>query len=114
MNKANMKKHVTRKLRRDQTPWESKLWQVLRNRNIEGLKFRRQFKIGNYVVDFVCLSKKLVIELDGGHHSESRQKKKDEIRQKYIESQGFKVLRFWNNEVLENLEGVVQKILDNI
>lgn len=62
----------------------------------------------------MCLEKKLVIEIDGGHHNEPEQIHKDLIRQKFIESQGYKVLRFWNNEIYENLDGVIEKILDSI
>lgn len=108
-----MKTHVTRKLRRTQTPWELKLWNTLRNRAINGLKFRRQFKIGPYVVDFCCLEKKLIIELDGGHHNEDMNQSADQIRQKYLEHQGYKVLRFWNLDIDRNLEGVIQTIIEN-
>ncbi len=108
-----IKKHVTRELRKNQTPWEQKLWRVIRNRGIGGLKFRRQVKIGAHVVDFCCLESKLVIELDGGHHNEQEHMKLDEIRKRQIESLGFKVLRFWNTEVDSNLEGIIQAILRN-
>ena len=107
-----MKFHFTRKLRKDQTPHEIKLWNILRNREIGDLKFRRQHKIGKYVVDFCCLDKKLVVELDGGHHNEEQYKIKDQKRQKYIESQGYVVLRFWNNEVDDNLDGIIDTILE--
>lgn len=103
--------HVTRTLRRKQTPWELKLWNSIRNRQISGMKFRRQYKIGPYVVDFVCLENELVIELDGGHHGEDKIKESDLIKQKYIESLGFKVIRFWNNEIDSNLDGVIQTLL---
>ena len=105
--------HVTRQLRRDQTPWEAKLWSVLRNRKVEGLKFRRQFKIGKYVVDFYCLEKRLIIELDGGHHNETDKSALDLERQKYLETKGYKVLRFWNSELDNNLDGVIEVILRN-
>ncbi|MBI5221182.1 MAG: DUF559 domain-containing protein [Candidatus Magasanikbacteria bacterium] len=108
-----MKNHITRILRENQTLWEAKLWQVLRNRQLAHWKFRRQYQIGKYVVDFCCLSKKLVIELDGGHHNIEQNKIKDEEKQKYIESQGYKALRFWNDEVDKNIEGVIDKILEN-
>ena len=88
--------HVTRKLRRNQTPWEGKLWQVLRNRGIAGMKFRRQFKIDKYVVDFCCLEKKLIIELDGGHHGEEQNIILDKKREVTLKSLGYKILRFWN------------------
>ena len=77
---------------------------------MEGLKFRRQQPIGNYVVDFICLEKSLVIEVDGGQHAGN---KKDEERDAWLKSEGFKVLRFWNNEVLNNMEGVSEMIRGN-
>lgn len=102
--------HITRKLRKDLTPWERKLWQILRNRGFKRAKFRRQFKIGPYVVDFCCLEAKLIIELDGGHHSEEKHQQTDKVRQKYLENLGFTVLRFWNNDIDNNIEGVTQEI----
>lgn len=108
-----MKKHVSRILRRNQTPWELKLWQVIRNKQVKGLKFRRQFKIDKYIVDFCCLEKKLVVELDGGHHDESQNRLRDEVRQKHLEKLGFKVLRFWNNDIDHNLNGVIETIIQN-
>lgn len=108
-----MKKTLTstaRKLRNNLTDAESRLWYVLRLNNI-GVKFRRQVQIGNYIVDFVCFEKKLVLEIDGGQHANSPQ---DKQRDKWLESQGFKVLRFWNNEVLENRDGVVEKIIASL
>ena len=106
-----MKTHITRKLRSEQTPWEWRLWSALRNRNLSNLKFRRQVKVGNYVVDFLCLSAKIVVELDGGHHNTSETKVYDEKRRKYLESLGYTVLRFWNRELDDNLDGVVNYIL---
>ena len=107
-----MKKHIATLLRQNQTPSEAKLWQVLRNRGIGNLKFRRKCRIGNYVVDFCCLEKKLVIEVDGGHHNDPQFQLMDEQRQKFIERQGFKVVRFWNDDINGNLEGVVEEILE--
>ena len=107
------KQHITRKLRRDQTPWEIKVWNALRNRQIGWMKFRRQFQIGTFVVDFCCIEKKLIVELDGGHHNEDQNRLKDEARQRYLESQGYKMLRFWNNELDANLEGVIEQILQH-
>ncbi len=75
---------------------------------MEGLKFRRQQPIGSYIVDFVCFSKMLVIEVDGGQHAENE---KDKQRDAWLRGEGFKVLRFWNNEVLQNIEGVLETIL---
>lgn len=83
---------------------------MLRARSL-GVKFRGQAVIGRYIVDFVCFEKKLVIEVDGGGHCASQD---DIIRDKWLKNQGFKVLRFWNNDVLENLEGVFQKIEERL
>jgi len=98
-----------RYLRHHLTDAERKLWRILRHRQLRAYKFRRQFPLGAYIVDFVCLQKRLIIEVDGGQHSE--QISYDKIRDNWLKSQGFKVLRFWNNEVLENLEGVNEVIL---
>ncbi|MDP3994034.1 MAG: endonuclease domain-containing protein [Candidatus Doudnabacteria bacterium] len=113
MTNSKVKVHPTRLLRKNQTPWEQKLWKVLRNRGLEGLKFRRQFIIGDYIVDFCCLEKKLVIELDGGQHNQTPNIESDRKRQRQIKSLGYRVLRFWNTEVDSNLEGVIQTILQS-
>lgn len=105
--------HLTTLLRRNQTPWERKLLNVLKAKGL-GVKFRRQVKIENFIVDFFCPSKKLIIELDGGHHNEQENKTEDEARQRKLEIKGYKILRFWNNEVDNNLEGVIQAIRDNL
>jgi very-short-patch-repair endonuclease len=84
-----------------------KLWYALRNRQICGLKFVRQEPIGRYVCDFVCREKLVVIEVDGGQHAES---KRDEVRDHYLAERGYRVLRYWNNDVLSNLQGVLESI----
>jgi very-short-patch-repair endonuclease len=86
------------------TDAERKLWYALRDRRFEGFKFRRQVPIGNFIADFVCYEHRLVIEVDGGQHAESVQ---DQHRDRWFAANGFRVLRFWNNEVLSNLEGVM-------
>jgi very-short-patch-repair endonuclease len=88
----------------DSTDAERLLWRHLRRYQMNGHKFRRQQPIGIYIVDFVCLDQKLVIELDGGQHAE--QVDYDETRTAWLESQGFRVLRFWNNQVLAEVEAV--------
>ncbi|PVV82891.1 endonuclease domain-containing protein [Dehalogenimonas alkenigignens] len=103
-------KNLGRALRRRGTPAERVLWLKLRNRQMSGYKFRRQQTIGSYIVDFVCFEKKLIIEIDGGQHSQDEIIDRDEIRTNWLNRQGFCVIRFWNNEVLENLEGVVMTI----
>lgn len=95
-------------LRKEQTEAEKKLWQLLRGKQLGYYKFRRQQPVGNYIADFTCPDKMLVIELDGGQHTE--QHVYDEQRTKFLESCGYRVLRFWNTEVLENIEGVYERI----
>jgi very-short-patch-repair endonuclease len=95
-----------RRLRREPTEAEKRLWRLLARRQIKGCKFRRQHPIGPYIVDFVCLERNLVVEVDGGQHAlESAE------RQEWLETEGYRVLRFWNNEILENLEGVHRRIV---
>jgi very-short-patch-repair endonuclease len=101
---------VARKLRSNSTEAEKCLWQALRSQGL-GVKFRRQAVIGPYVVDFVCFEKKLVVEVDGGQHCQNQS---DSIRDEWLSSQGFGTLRFWNNDVLENLDGVTQKIKERL
>ncbi len=101
-----------RKLRRASTDAERRLWYALRNRQISGHKFRRQHPIGPYIVDFVCPAKKLVVELDGSQHLRSVDY--DNKRTAEIAREGFRVIRFWNNEVLSNLDGVLRAIEANL
>jgi very-short-patch-repair endonuclease len=97
-----------RTLRQNQTDVEQLLWLRLKNRQILNCKFRRQFPIAPYIVDFCCLDLKLVIELDGSQHIDNAQA--DLTRTQTLAQRGFKVIRFWNNEVIENIEGVLEKI----
>ncbi len=97
-----------RALRRNQTDVERLLWQKLRNRQILSFKFRRQFPIAPFIVDFCCLELRLIIELDGSQYFE--QASYDEERSLYLAQPGFKVIRFWNNEIIENTEAVLEKI----
>jgi very-short-patch-repair endonuclease len=99
-----------RGLRRAQTPQEVILWSRLKNRRLKGQKFRRQYLIGKYIADFVCFEKKLVIELDGWQHKIDEARKYDKERTQYLKKEGFSVVRFWNNDVNNNLEGVVFEI----
>ena len=99
---------VARKLRQTSTIPEVKRWQYLRNRRFMGLKFRRQFPVGPSVVDFVCLSHKLVIELDGGQHTE--QLDYDNQRTEYLDHFGFRVLRFWNTDVFFQFDAMLEQI----
>jgi very-short-patch-repair endonuclease len=97
-----------RRLRRDGTPAERLLWRHLRNRGLRGAKFRRQHRIGRYIVDFVCEEAALVVEIDGGQHA--LEAERDDARTRDIERHGYRVVRFWNNEVTESLEGVLDTI----
>ncbi|MFH1874713.1 MAG: endonuclease domain-containing protein [Pseudomonadota bacterium] len=98
-----------KQLRKDSTDTERFLWRKLRSKNLQGFKFRRQEPIGNYIVDFVCYETKVIIECDGGQHT--LQKPTDNVRDEWLKKEGYNVLRFWNNEVLQNIEGVLEVIL---
>jgi very-short-patch-repair endonuclease len=98
---------IARKLRKHSTDTEQHLWNHLRDRQMEGFKFRRQHAIGRYVVDFVNLEKKVVVEMDGGQHTLDLG---DKIRDEWLRAEGYKVLRFWDNQVLSDLEGVLETI----
>ena len=98
-------------LRKNSTDAENLLWKHFRRKELTGLKFRRQQPIDHYIVDFVCFARRVVIEVDGGQHA--IEKDKDVERDAYLTRNGFKVLRFWNNEVLENIEGVLEVIREN-
>ncbi len=97
-------------LRHHMTDAENKLWQVLRSHRLEAIHFRRQHAIGQYVVDFCAPRQKLIIELDGGQHLE--QQEYDAERSAYLESKGYRIVRFWNNDVFDNLDGIVSVILE--
>jgi very-short-patch-repair endonuclease len=100
---------IARKLRANSTDAEELLWSQLRARRLEGYKFSRQFGIGNAVADFACRASKLVVELDGGQHADSLT---DPERTKTIEGFGYSVIRFWNHEVIENMDGVLTEIVN--
>ena len=102
--------HLARKLRKNSTDAERVLWKYLRGKKFYNLKFRRQEQIGDYIVDFVCYERKIIIELDGGHHNQIDTKNNDKIRQDWLVTQGFTVIRFWNSEVINNIKAVLQII----
>jgi len=106
---TEMLKKFQKALRTNQTDAERHLWYHLRSRRFQRWKFRRQHILQGYIVDFVCLERKLVIELDGGQHTD--RKTYDNQRTRTLEKDGFKIIRFWNNDVLSNLEGVLETIL---
>lgn len=99
---------IAKGLRKSATEAEQRLWNYLKAKQLEGLKFRRQEQIGRFIVDFVCYETGIVVEVDGGQHS--NEKLKDKERTDWLNSQGFIVLRFWNNEVFTNIEGVLEAI----
>jgi len=112
MKRENIEK--CRRLRRDQTEAEKKLWSVLRNRELAGGKFRRQFSIGSYILDFYSPENKLCIEADSGQHYEDNGRERDEVRTKELAKLGIELLRFNDYEILTNIDGVcevIQKIL---
>ena len=100
-------KHHAVKLRKELTPAERKLWSHLRNDQM-GVKFRRQHAIGNNIPDFVCIQKKLIIELDGSQHLE--QEEYDAERTSFLELKGYRILRFWNNQIMNDIEAVLRVI----
>ncbi|PTS73661.1 endonuclease domain-containing protein [Sphingomonas sp. HMWF008] len=97
--------HAAR-LRRERTDVENAIWQALRNRQCDGFKFRFQATIGAFVVDFLCIEARLIVELDGGQHSAAT----DAARTRFLEAHGYRVLRFWNSDVVENRDGVLEAI----
>ena len=104
---ANQNTPLARGLRSRQTDAEAKLWWHLRNRTPSGFKFRRQAPMGPYIVDFVCLERSLIVEADGSQHADS---KSDKERDRYFTGRGYRVLRFWNREILHETESVLESI----
>jgi very-short-patch-repair endonuclease len=104
-----MSRERARELRRRSTDAERRLWHFLRNRQIEGVKFRRQVPIGKYVVDFLAADCRLIVEIDGGQHA-AQQLSYDGQRTAWLDAQGYRVIRFWSNESLTNTEGVLESI----
>ena len=109
MNRIRLR---ARALRKNPTDVEKLLWRQLRMWQLEGHKFRRQQPIGKYIVDFVCFEKRVIVEVDGGQHAE--QKEYDAERDAWLRAEGFKVLRFWNNEVLKSIEVIKDEILKTL
>lgn len=103
-----MSRDFAKQLRRNLTPEEMRLWHAVKAKRLADAKFRRQVLVGPYVADFVCVAARLVVELDGGQHAERTEA--DAARTRYLEERGYRVLRFWNNEVTANFEGVVRAI----
>ncbi len=99
---------LPRKLRKNMTDAELRLWQRLRDRQIAGCRFRRQHPFLDFVLDFVCLERRLIVEIDGGHHLENE---RDKARDRRLQEAGFQVLRFWNNQVSQEIDAVAEVIL---
>ena len=114
MEKRREETTLARGLRKRQTDAERALWNKLRSKQIEGVKFRRQQPIGPYIVDFVSLERKLIIEIDGGQHNERKVREEDQEREEWLKEKGYQTLRFWNNDVLTNIEGVLERIKENL
>src|SRR4029450_9201308 len=105
-----IRRAAAKKLRANTTPHERILWRALKQLPIEGTHFRRQAPIGPYVVDFLCPAKRLIIELDGGHHNDDETAQRDQERQAWLEQEGYRVVRFWNSDVTGNLNAVMERI----
>lgn len=105
---------LAKNMRKNPTDAESILWYQLRGNRFCGYKFKRQVVIGSYIVDFLAAAQKLVIETDGGQHSDIIHKAKDITRTEYLESQGYRVLRFWNNEILNETNAVLESIYNEL
>src|SRR4030042_141487 len=103
-------KQRRRELRRNQTDAERALWAKVRNKQFFGMRFFRQYSIGPYILDFYCPTVKLAVELDGGQHNQSDNREYDAVRSEYLKAQGVDVMRFWNNEVLLDIQGVLCKM----
>ncbi len=103
-----------RNLRKNSTIEEKRLWNLLKNRQFHNLKFRRQVPLDKYIVDFLCEEKMLIIEIDGSQHNTGENINYDNERTLFLNSLGYKVLRFWNNEIYTNIDGVIEEIEKNI
>jgi very-short-patch-repair endonuclease len=114
MSKNNSTISQAKELRKNMTKEEVKLWNILRKKSLLNLRFRRQVPIGKYVVDFLCESKKLIIELDGGQHNLPETIDYDNTRTQYLKNLGYKVLRFWNFDVWNNIDSVIEMIIKGI
>jgi very-short-patch-repair endonuclease len=97
-----------RQMRCEPTVAELKFWYQVRDRRLEGFKFKRQIPVGPYIADFICIERRLIVEIDGGQHSESEHDRK---RDAFLTSEGYRVLRFWNADVLTNMEGVIDMVI---
>jgi len=109
MQKVSIKR--ARQLRKKKTQSEVKMWSILRNKRFLNYKFYRQFPVGPYVADFCCRSRKLIIEVDGGGHNTQEQRVRDAYRSKYLIKCGYRIMRVWSNELINNADGVMEGVL---
>lgn len=107
-------KQRRQELRRNQTEAERAFWAQVRNSQLCGIRFFRQYSIGPYILDFYCPAIRLAVEIDGGQHLDAENREYDEARSEYLQAQGINVIRFWNHEVLQNMQGVLLKIEETI
>ena len=105
-----IRRAAAKRLRANAIPHERALWRALKELPIDGTHFRRQAPIGPYVVDFFCPARRLIIELDGGHHNDDETAKRDRERQLWLEREGYRVVRFWNSEIIGDLTAVLERI----
>ena len=114
MVSRSIRRAAAKRLRANTTPHERTLWRALKELPVDGTHFRRQAPIGPYVVDFFCPAARLVIELDGGHHSEDETSERDRERQNWLEQEGYRVVRFWNSEIAGDLAAVLERIYQEL
>lgn len=110
----NNKTILAKNLRKNATIQERRLWNLLKNRQFYNLKFKRQQPVGEYIVDFICKEAKIIIEVDGGQHNTNDNIRRDKERTDYLEGLGYKVIRFWNNEIYEDIDGILSKLKEEI
>jgi very-short-patch-repair endonuclease len=110
MVSTSIRRAAAKRLRANTTPHERTLWRALKDLPVDGTHFRRQAPIGPYVVDFFCPAKHLIIELDGGHHNDDENAKRDRERQLWLEREGYRVVRFWNSDIAGDLNAVLERI----
>jgi very-short-patch-repair endonuclease len=107
-------KRDRRRLRKNATDAERKLWTILQSKRMAGLRFCRQYSVGPYILDFYCLERRLAVEVDGGQHADVRGQEHDAQRDRYLRELNIRVIRFWDNDVLQNIEGIGERIKEEV